>query len=112
MSYQEFTIVIAAAVLDEPTVDALYEAGCDDATVVSREGDTFIHFDREAETVDLAIASALRDVTKGLIAAGCPSRIARVQPYDGPSSDADAPAYDLANAGIEAGRLVPAGGVA
>lgn len=49
-------------------LDALYEAGCDDT---APEGE-LIHFDREADTLAQAIASAVADVEKvpGLAAVG------------------------------------------
>lgn len=44
--------------LEWTTLDALYEAGCDDATV----GRHTLEFDRKAPTRDEALCSALRDV--------------------------------------------------
>jgi hypothetical protein len=42
--------------------EALYEAGCDDGTIVTRKGVTFITFDRKADSLEQAIRSATADV--------------------------------------------------
>jgi len=48
-------------------VDALYEAGCDDATIgVGRHGYIALDFDREAASASAAIESALRNVRKAI----------------------------------------------
>jgi len=46
----------------ESAADALFEAGCDDGTLASREGATWIHFDREAPSLEEAIRSAVGQV--------------------------------------------------
>lgn len=43
-------------------VDALFDAGCDDALVGSSEGDQFLDFDREAGSLGEAVLSAVADV--------------------------------------------------
>lgn len=72
----EFTLVLMED-LDEGKIDALFEAGCDDATFGSVDGVCFGDFDREAETLQEAIASALAAVERvpGLT-------VARVEPDD------------------------------
>jgi hypothetical protein len=50
--------------IDDATMDAMYEAGCTDATAVLRAGRVRLWFGREAETRDDAIASAIRDVAR------------------------------------------------
>jgi hypothetical protein len=42
--------------------DALYEAGCDDGTIVSRDGVAFIRFSRESSSLEDAINSAAANV--------------------------------------------------
>ena len=42
--------------------EALYEAGCDDSTIVTRKGVTFIAFDRKADSLEQAIRSATANV--------------------------------------------------
>ncbi len=60
----QFTITIKD--LDEFTdsqTDALYEAGCSDGTLCSRNGSAYIHFDRESEPLHQAIRSAIADIS-------------------------------------------------
>jgi len=55
----EFKLVLSQ--LSELTDDqgyVLYDAGCDDGTIVSREGTTSIHFSRDASSLEEAINSA------------------------------------------------------
>jgi hypothetical protein len=62
MATYEFALVLAEADLSDEDCDALYEAGCDDGTVVTREGVTHVAFDREAESLEDAIRSATGEV--------------------------------------------------
>lgn len=67
MKTYEFSII--ASGLDPRADDfesRFYEAGCDDATISFQKGHIIVDFSREAETADIAIASAVKDV----IAAG------------------------------------------
>jgi len=50
-------------VLDDTQLDALYEAGCDDALFGVRDGAQYGAFDREANSFSEALASAITDVT-------------------------------------------------
>ena len=51
-------------------VEALYEAGCDDATIgIGRHGYIALDFDRDAASANAAVESALRDVRKAIPAA-------------------------------------------
>ena len=48
-------------------VDALYEAGCSDGTLASGEGQAWIGFDREADSLQHALQTAIADIeTAGL----------------------------------------------
>ena len=58
----EFFLVLPVAEVTDVECDALYEAGCDDGTVVSRNEMTYIAFDREADSLKAAIRSAAADV--------------------------------------------------
>jgi hypothetical protein len=61
----DFTLTLAG--VDELTVevaDALYEAGCDDATPCSEGPIVYLHFHREAESLGDAIDSAVKDVAR------------------------------------------------
>jgi hypothetical protein len=57
-----FSVVLTRARLNFDDCNALYEAGCDDGAIVTREGVTFIAFDRKAESLAKAIRSATADV--------------------------------------------------
>jgi len=58
----EFSLILAAANVTDEEADKLYEAGCDDGSILSRGDVTMVQFDREARTLDEALASAIRDV--------------------------------------------------
>jgi hypothetical protein len=60
----EFSLVLAGAKVDEADVVKLYEAGCDDASILSRDGITKIQFDRIGESLDEALSSAIQDVER------------------------------------------------
>jgi hypothetical protein len=65
MPIQHFTLIVNGANLQsEPFIDALFEGGCDDATVGRVDGVQYLDFDREAESLGEAIISAVRDVDK------------------------------------------------
>lgn len=57
-----FSVVLTVPALSVDECDALYEAGCDDGTVVTRNRVTFIVFDRKAESLEKAARSATADV--------------------------------------------------
>ncbi len=61
MTYN-FSLVLTAPELTNDDCGALYEAGCDDGTVVTRDGVTRVAFDREAESLEEAIRSATAQV--------------------------------------------------
>jgi hypothetical protein len=44
--------------------DALFEAGCDDATILVQAGRVYLEFDREAPSLENATLSAIRDVRR------------------------------------------------
>ncbi len=58
--------------------DALFEAGCDDALLGSRNGVVYLDFDREATTIENAMLSAIADVES----TGIGARVVRVEPGD------------------------------
>jgi hypothetical protein len=61
---------------DSKTADALYEAGCDDGTLFSSEGETAIGFTRDAPSLEEAVRSAIANVTKaGYL-------VSRVEPFE------------------------------
>jgi predicted DNA-binding transcriptional regulator AlpA len=75
MKTYEFSII--ASGLDPAAEDfesRFYEAGCDDATVSFQRGHIIVDFAREAESIDVAIASAI----EGVLTAG--AKIDRIEP--------------------------------
>ena len=58
--------------------EALAAVGCDDALVGLRNGVVHLDFDRQAESVEAAVVSAIRDVES----AGVHARVFRVEPDD------------------------------
>jgi hypothetical protein len=74
-----FTLVLDnIAVTDDSTADMLFEAGCDDALLLSRNGITYVDFDREANSLEEVILPAISQVEKhqnGL-------KVRRVEPSD------------------------------
>ena len=75
----EFTLVLdGISELTPEIFDALFEAGCDDATISSRDGVVSLDFGRIAATMKDAIISAIRDVQKANIGA----RVLRVEGYE------------------------------
>lgn len=72
-----FTLILAdSPEINDDLENALFEAGCDDALLGSRNGVTYLDFDREADTLRDAIESAIRDVQIAGYA------VARIEPDD------------------------------
>ena len=88
MKTQEFSLEIDADLTDLAIADALFESGCDDATQFIDAGVSSLHFDRNAETLGDAIASAIRDVRAGLAAAGSPGGVNCIA-FDGQTPPTD-----------------------
>ena len=66
----DFTLILTGITdFTDEQVDALFEAGCDDATVAQREGRVYMTFSREAESIIAAILSAIADIRKAAIGA-------------------------------------------
>jgi hypothetical protein len=74
-----FTLFVQGAdVLSDESMDALFEAGCDDATFGARDGAQYGEFDRDATSFSTALASAIHDLTNALPGL----EIVRVEPDD------------------------------
>jgi hypothetical protein len=59
----QFTLRLDGAVaIDQALEDAIFRAGCDDAVLYSTNGQLFLEFDRESETLVSAIVSAIHAV--------------------------------------------------
>ena len=65
MSTHHFTLIVDGPDLQSDVlINALFEAGCNDATVGRTEGIQFLDFDREAASLVVAILSAVNDVER------------------------------------------------
>ncbi len=74
MKTYEFTLILSKGVeLTDDLAEAIFVAGCDDATSWQSEGVVYVGFDREAACFEDAIRTAIADVQK----AGC--TVARVE---------------------------------
>ncbi|HKX15880.1 MAG TPA: hypothetical protein VJN19_11840 [Propionibacteriaceae bacterium] len=79
MAEWTFRLTLAGIELTDEQLDALFEAGCDDATFsLERDGTVLGLFDREAETQDDAVLSAITNVE----GAGIGARVLRVDQDD------------------------------
>ena len=58
-----FTIVLRGIdVITEDVAEALFEAGCDDSSPGSHGGHAYAAFDRQADSLESAVASAVANV--------------------------------------------------
>lgn len=65
MPIHHFTLIVDGADLqDEAVANRLFESGCDDALIGSTDGVQFIDFDREADSLDEAVLSAVADIER------------------------------------------------
>ena len=64
----EFSLILSDAKVPDESADKLYEAGCDDASILTRDGVTRLQFDREAANLDEALATAIRSVERAGLA--------------------------------------------
>lgn len=77
MPTYEFTLVLSRAdVMSDAAGDALYDAGCDDATFGTVDGVAYATFNRDAAALAEALTSAIADVQRGV--AGV--RVVHVEP--------------------------------
>lgn len=60
----EFSLILSDAEVTDEYADKLYEAGCDDASILTRDGITRLQFDRDAANLDEALASAIQSVER------------------------------------------------
>ncbi len=80
MAEYDFTLILSDDIRDftDDQANALYEAGCDDATIARRRGRVYVTFSREAECCSAAIISAINDVRRANIC----TDVLRVDRYD------------------------------
>jgi hypothetical protein len=87
-----FTVVLAGLCeVSDDLAEALFEAGCDDGSPWSSQGVAAVGFDREAESFEQAVRSAIGDVQK----AGCHVAWVKIEPEDlasvGPARETTTP---------------------
>jgi hypothetical protein len=74
----DFTLILSGVEdLTAEFCNALYTAGCDDATPGMRQGTVFLDFTREAESFATAVASAIKDAERSRIGV----RVTGVEPH-------------------------------
>ncbi len=64
----EFSLILSVPDLTDEDADKLYEAGCDDASILTRNGVTRLQFDRQASNLDEALTSAIHSVEQSGLA--------------------------------------------
>ena len=65
MPIHHFTLIVDSPDLQDDTlIDAVFEAGCDDAAISRTDGVQYVDFDREAASLDQAILSAVTDLKR------------------------------------------------
>lgn len=65
MKEHEFTLILTdISEITDKAAEALYAAGCDDGSPGSCDGVVSVDFHRDADTLEEAIQSAVRDVRK------------------------------------------------
>ena len=66
----QFTLILDGVDEKTPNLeDSLFEAGCNDALINFKNGAVYLDFDREAEDLERAIMSAIRDIESANIGA-------------------------------------------
>lgn len=78
---KKYTFELILSGISEPNADiedALYESGCDDALLCFRNRIAFLEFTRDAESIDHAILSAIKEVEN----AGIGAKVVHVAPGD------------------------------
>ncbi len=64
----QFTLVLKNVNEKTPHLeDSLYEAGCDDALINYRNGAVYLEFDREAESLEDAVVSAIKNIRSATV---------------------------------------------
>ncbi len=78
MNKYEFTLVVLSEAEFEDVIEPLYESGCDDATICSRDGVMHLIFTRESTDFESAVLSAIADIET----AGPMLRVKGLEPSD------------------------------
>ena len=65
MQNHQFTLIVEGRDMrEDEVIDALFESGCDDGTAGCSDGVQFVIFDREAESLDKAVLSAVEEIER------------------------------------------------
>jgi hypothetical protein len=64
----EFSLIPTDLEVTDEDADKLYEAGCNDSSILTRDGVTRLQFDRQASNLDEALASAIQNVERAGLA--------------------------------------------
>ena len=65
MPIHHFTLIVDGPDLQDDTlIDAVFEAGCDDAAISRTDGVQYVDFDREAPSLDQVILTAVTDLER------------------------------------------------
>lgn len=88
--------------LTDDFVDAIYEAGCSDASICQSEGLVKLCFDREAESKEMAIGTAIADVQKAEIPPEYKSRIEFIDEDQKMAEEVAAEAKEIVSKAAEA----------
>ena len=63
-TYTFYVYLAGVSELTEDLENRIFEAGCDDALLASENGCVYLNFDREAESLETAIGTALQDIIR------------------------------------------------
>ncbi len=61
-TYEFDIILMGTSEITDEQADVLFAAGCDDGTPASTNGMAWIHFDRQAPSLEIAIQSAVMQI--------------------------------------------------
>ena len=65
MPNHHFTLIVDGRDMqEEEVINALFESGCDDGTVGCADAVQFVVFDRQADSLDQAVMSAVKDIER------------------------------------------------
>ena len=62
MTYEFDVVLKEVREVTDDQADALFEAGCDDGTPVSCNGLAWVHFDRDADSLETVVRQAVAQV--------------------------------------------------
>jgi hypothetical protein len=63
-SYDFKLFLVSGPDISDAQEDALFQAGCDDGTIVTRDGRVFVRFSRNSSSLEQAINTAAADVER------------------------------------------------